>query len=419
MKYILIILCLGISVIISSCAKDQGNYNYADKEVITVTGMENSYTKTSGFESLMINPTASSTDPGAKLEYLWGIYETSVQGYAPVLDTIARTKDLNYPVIQPAKLWVIVLRVTNTNTGYAQYFKADLNVVTAYTRGWYVQKDDGTNTDLDLFLTQTNSIPDSKLENIYSMVNGSKLNGKASQLAFFSKYKSNILGGNFVNTRALFVTTDNDVTAIDINTLKVVREFNSLFYVPPAVKKPDFVCIGSQANFISNNGQLHSIYTMAANTGQFGVAKLKNDQADSYKLSKYYLTGWISNPIFFDETSSSFISATGSGAYMLKINDAAVTNMPANNNNKNLLFMGHKILSPLTGYAVLQDKTNTSLKILSKVTGNTNAFVLVNDTLKTTDKIYNATNYTLLDGDENMIYFVVGNEVWSLSLIHI
>lgn len=418
MRYISIILCLGISLFISSCAKDHSNYDYADKEVITVTGMDAVYTKTSGVDRLAVNPVATSTDPNAKFEYLWGIYETNVQGYAPVLDTLAKTKELDFLVNQAAKLWILVLRVTNTNTGYAQFFTADVNVITAYTRGWYIQKDNGTQTDLDLFLTETNSVPDGKLENVFSLANGSKLDGKANQLTFLSAYKSDILTpGRFSNTRTFFITTDKEVVAVDINTFKVLRNFNSLFYSPPAIKAPKFVFLGAQANYINNNGQLYSIYTMSANTGQFGVGKIKNELGESYNLSKYFLGSYVSNPVLFDEVSSSFISSTGSGTTLLAAGDASTTQMPANNNNKTLLYMGQRQASPLLGYAVLQDKTDPSLKILAKVTGNNTAKLeLLNDTLKPTDKIYNATRYTLFNGDENMIYFVVGNEVWSRNL---
>lgn len=68
------------------------------------------------------------------------------------------------------------------------------------------------------------------------------------------------------------------------------------------------------------------------------------------------------------------------------------------------------------GYAMFQDKTNTSLKILSQINPSKTAFNIVNDTLKTSDKIYNASRFTLLDADENMIYFILGNDVYSRNL---
>lgn len=417
MKNIYIAL-LATIVLLASCAKDKSNYDYRPKEKITVSGIENSYTKISESERITLNPTVSSSDPTAEFDYLWGIYETNVQGSAPVLDTLAKTKNLDYLVKKPAKTWVLVYRVTNKKTGYSEYFTSNINVVTDFTRGWYVAKDDGTNSDLDLFLTPTTIVPpvEGKKENVYSAVNGKKLEGKAQILTFFSAYKSTVTG-TLGNTRALFLATDKEVSGTNINTLKEIRGFNTLFYTPPAVKAPNIVLMGSTGNYLVNNGQCHAIYTMSANTGQFGVAKIKDDLNTPYFLSRYFLSHPFSDPYFFDQTSSSFLSTSPTGALMTSVSNAPNTAMSANNNNKNLLFMGYKSGSPtLLGFAIFQDKTNPALKILSQVNPSKTAFSLINDTLKTSDKIYNASRFTLLETDENMIYFSLGNEIYSRNL---
>jgi len=418
MKNILIASMLGACVFLASCAKDKSNYDYKPHEKITVEGIESSYTKISEAEKLTITPTVSSTDPNAEFEYLWGIYETNVQGYAPVLDTLSKTKNLDYLIKQPAKGWVLVYRVTNKKTGYSAYFTSTINVVTQFTRGWYVAKDDGSKTDLDLFLTPSTIVPsqEGKMEDIYSQINGKKLDGKASLLTFVSAYKSDVTG-TLANTRTLFIAAENDISAVNINTLKEIRGYNSLFYDPPAVKAPVAMFMGAQANYVINNGKCHSIYAMSANTGQFGVAKIKDDVATPYYLSKYFLTSWIADPYFFDETSSSFLMGTGTGAVMTAVVNSTTTKMSANNNNKNLLYMGFKSgLSPVVGYAVFQDKTNPGLKILSQINPSKTAFNIVNDTLSASEKLYSATRYMLLDNDESIMYFVVGNEVYSRNL---
>ncbi len=418
MKNIFIASLLGACLLLASCAKDKSNYDYKPKEKISVTGIENTYTKISEAERLTLSPTVTSTDPNADFEYMWGMYETSVQGSAPVLDTIARTKNLDYLIKRPAKTWVLVFRVTNKKTGYSEHINSNINVVTQFTRGWYVAKDDGTNSDLDLFLTPTNIIPsiEDRKDNVYSAVNGKKLEGKASMLTFLSAYKSTA-NGTLGNTRALFIATEKDVSGTNINTLKEIRGFNALFYQAPTVKSPSVVIMASSANYLINNGQCHSIYAMSANTGQFGVAKIKDDLNTPYFLSKYFLTNASSDPYFFDETSSSFLMGTGTGAVMTSVSNLATTTMSANNNNKKLLYMGLKSggSTPL-GYAVFQDKTNTGLKILSQINPSKTAFNIVNDTLATTDKIYNASRFTLIEADENMIYFVLGNQVYSRNL---
>ncbi len=128
------------------------------------------------------------------------------------------------------------------------------------------------------------------------------------------------------------------------------------------------------------------------------------------------MTSIIADPIFFDEMSSSFISASGAGSVMNAVTQTTGSSMPANNNNKTLLYMGTKTYSPMTGYAVFQDKTNPAIKFISALSGSASSFLIKNDTIKATDKIFNATRYTLNYADESMIYFVVGNEVWSRNL---
>lgn len=422
MKYKnLSLIVLMLAFVTSGCLKDKSNYIYKDSEQITVEGIESSYTVTSQVDKLTLSPTAKSSEPNAEFEYLWGIYETSVQGYAPVLDTIAKTKDLDYLITQPAKAWVLVYRVTNKKTGYSAYFTSTINVVTAFTRGWYVAKDDGTNTDLDLFFTDGSIEPSGMNENVYSKVNGTTLPGKAQFLSFFHTYKSRVTGV-LGNTRALFLTTDKNLAAININTLEPIRTIDNILFGSPEVRQPAQFFNGSSAYYLINGGQLHTIYNMSANDGRFGARVMADANNRPYYLSKYFLSAWINDPFFFDETTGSFLSMSmGYGQFMAGTTDAEGTEMPANNNaNLKLLYMGTKSFvtaQSITGIAIFQDKNDPSLKILSTITGQSNRKLLIlNDTLTTTDKLYDATDYTVLNGDENLMYFAVGNEIWSRNL---
>lgn len=417
-KYLFPILIFAFAI--SGCLKDHSNYNYLDKEVITISGIESSYTVISSRDRLTLNPTAKSTDPNADFDYLWGIYETNVQGYAPILDTLAKTKDLDYLVNQPAKSWVLVYRVTNKKSGYSAFVTSTINVVTEFTRGWYVAKDDGTNSDMDLFLTPNSIVPEGVNENVYSKVNGHKLNGQADFLSFLSSYKSKVTG-KLGNTRTLIMSTNGNIALMDINTLKEIRTVDNVLFVAPEVKKPSLIFNGSSAYYFINDGQLHTIYNMSANDGRFGARVMINSNNDEYRLSKYFLSYWIADPLLFDETSSSFFSMSmGYGSLMTAISDDTGTEMPAKNNNKTLLYMGVKAPSVpvIDGIAIFQDKDDPSLKILSRISKarSVNKIKIINDTLSTSDMLYNATNYTVLNGDEDLLYFVVGNEVWSRNL---
>lgn len=422
----LFIIIIAFIALLSACKKDHNNYDYQPKEEITLTGMATNYTVISEKESLTINPEVKSTDPNAQLEYLWGIYETNVQGYAPLLDTIAKTKNLEYVVKQAAKGWVLVYRVTNKKSGYSKYFTSDINVITEFTKGWYVAKDDGAEADLDLFLTPTNIIPTAKRENIYSTINGGKMQGKVNMLGFLTNYKTSVTGVNG-NTRSLFLLTDKDVSAIYLNTLKKTRDFNNMFIGTPGIKNPNHIFASGTGYYFTNNGQMHNIYNMGQNDGRFGGRILRDANNSNYNLSKYFLAGIIGlgDPLFFDELSSSFVSMPGSGTSMVSTTNDAATMLSANNNNQKLLYMGTKTVTPpfapvvpiITGWGVFQDKINPNLKTLAEISFYTGYKVKVITTpLTIADKLYNATMHTLLFEDENIMYFAIGNEIWSRNL---
>ncbi len=420
-KNILDITLLFITFLFSSCLKDRGNYTYTDHEEITIKGIEKEYTKISTQEKLTINPEVTSSKPNAEFEYSWGIYETNTKENDPTLDIIATSKNLDYLVIQPAQKWALIFKATNKKTGYSKYITSYVNVVTEFTRGWYVTKGINEETDLDLFLTPDNIIPTTKIENVYSLVNGKRLKGNPIMTTFFSDYKSNTLNSaRFTNTRALFLTAENDAGVININTLREIRSFNSLFYSPPQHKKPLFCMNAYGGIFFNNNGGLHSILSMSDNTGQFGVKQMGDDKNKPYRLSKYFI-GKPTYNFLFDEISKSFVSAMPLGDMLIKSVDVDNTEMPANNTNKNMLYFGCNGNFPpkVIGIAIMQDIADPSLKLLSFIAPSTNYganLYINNDTLAVTDKLYNGEYFTVLEGDENLMYFTTGREVWTRNL---
>jgi hypothetical protein len=81
---------------------------------------------------------------------------------------------IKYRIIQPAKAWILEFAAKNKHTGYTKIITSTINVGTQFTRGWYILKDNGNQSDLDLFLTPTTIVPTSSIENVYSLVNGKK-----------------------------------------------------------------------------------------------------------------------------------------------------------------------------------------------------------------------------------------------------
>ena len=419
------IFMMVVAAMMTACKKDHSNYDYKTGEKITVKGIETSYTLISELDRLNLTPEVSSTEPNAQFEYLWGIYETNVQGSAPVLDTLAKTKDLNYLIKQAAKGWVLVYRVTNKTTGYSQYINVPINVVTEFTRGWYVAKDDGMQADLDLFLTPTSIVPTGKRENLYSTINGAKLPGQANLLSFLSAYKSTVTG-TLGNTRTLVLSTEKDMATVNVNTLKKIYSLDNIMFETPPAKGPCYTFLGSSAYYLINGGNVHTIVNNSANIGKFGGKFLKDASNTPYNLSKYYISNTLSNAYFFDETSSSFFAiGNGYGTALSAISDVTGTAMSATNTNQKVLYMGLKSATYLpasfryvfTGCALFQDKSSPSTKTLANIDIDNFSMKFTNAAINVTDQLFNGANMTLLYGQENLMYFsVAGNQVWSRNL---
>jgi len=413
--------------IVFSCAKDKGNYDYKDAEKIEITGLEPSYSVISQKDTLKIFPQVKSNKEG-ELEYRWGIYETNVQGRTEPLDTIARSQALNYFIQKNAATWVLVFIVKNKKTGFTQYKNTSLAVSTLFTRGWYVLKDDGLNSDLDLFFTPKTILADGKMENVYSQTNTKKIEGKGGFLAFASNYKSNVLNPNlFSNTRTLYVATDKDVQAIGINNLKYLRDKESLFLGGSRlVNGVTGIFNGSAALYAINQGQLYNIYAMSANSGQFGGKVMLDANNTNYELSKYMLSNASIDPILFDQLGSSFVTlGNGYGSTLTTYSDMPDNDFSAAKNNQNVLFLGIKnnIYLPApdyyyktVGYAILQDKADPSLKSLALVEKNKFALTLKKTVIEPSTKLYQGSFYSLLYEDENLLYFVYNNQVYSRNL---
>ena len=130
-------------------------------------------------DRLVVRPEVCSTDPDARFEYLWTISAQGRLGDTLTLDKVLDTL-VNW---EPNQNYTLVLAVTNMNSGYTVYQEAELIVGTPYSRGWYVLKDDGQQTDIDLYSEQ------GKLSNILFAVNGQNLKGKAQKLSFIASHQ--------------------------------------------------------------------------------------------------------------------------------------------------------------------------------------------------------------------------------------
>ncbi len=413
-------------LLMSSCYDDLGNYDYTVPEEISISGIEENYLALVGTDSISIIPEIKSTDPNARFECCWMVYRVEAGQIINTYDTIGVNKNLNLLVNLEAMNWHLVFSVKNLNTGYTAYASSNLLVSTEFKRGWYISTHDGTNSNIDLHYTSEEEplIPDGRVaHHVLSNINGHATPGAGGVFAFFHDYKTwNSKYNRFLNTRSLMHQTDQEIHVIDINTFKIIRTFKDLFFQTPNQKAPLAIFFSNTGIFL-NNGQagIHNLYTRGVNSGQFASALTKDNQFSPYSLSKFYIASKTrDNPVFFDELSTSFVSASATGISLISIKDDEHTEMSATNTNKKLLYMQIRYdggTSSREGVAVMQDISDPDLKMIAKIKNiNTNNFKIDNDTLTRSDKMYQAKVFGQNFMDENLLYFGLGNELWSRSL---
>ncbi|MFV0506391.1 MAG: PKD-like family lipoprotein [Bacteroidales bacterium] len=409
-------------VLLGSCYNDLSNDNIDAPEDIIIRGIESHYSATSTADTLKISPEVSSNDPNANFEYFWVVYKMFAYGEVPILDTISHTRELNYLVTLDANDWALIFGAKNTNTGLTRIETSTLEVITAFTRGWYVLKDDGENSDLDLLFTPETIKPASKAENVYSSINGKKLEGQAKLITFFSSYKSYVTDSSSpmaLNTRVLSILSENDLSINYINTMQEIAGQDNFCFEKPSVIKPSFLGFsGNQSTYyMINNGLLHQIYKMSLNSGVFSLPAKKNEEHDKYELSQYAVNSG-SMALFFDKLTSSFMSHNMSRSTLTIIKDDKGTDMPANNTNKTLLYMGvtENYSRSKPAIAVMKDKADPNMMIVSTISGSYKSLNIQNDTIEPGAKLFEA-NLFKANLDEKIIYFRVGkSQIWSRNL---
>jgi len=123
-----------ISLVLSSCLKDKGNYDYVDINEIAFKGIASSYNVMMDFDTIRIDPEIIMTDGDVndtgRFEYAW----LAVKAYQSK-DTLSKTKKLVYPVKLKPDTYQFFLKIRDKKTEVIWIATSSLVVGTAYSKG--------------------------------------------------------------------------------------------------------------------------------------------------------------------------------------------------------------------------------------------------------------------------------------------
>jgi len=189
----------------------------------------------------------------SSLKYKWTM--NAYGGYEHIVGT---TKDLMYKITEAPSTtsYMLIFTVTDTLTNLKAFFSWYVTVNAIFGEGLIVaDTKDGINSDLNLIMAnnfnsaKADSIPKIFYE-LYSVNNGSKINGLVKSLAFM----------NYNNVKYVTILTNNSILKIDPISYKLKLKDNELFILPPAAINPGMVQsiqLTNQHEYIVNNGKIH------------------------------------------------------------------------------------------------------------------------------------------------------------------
>ena len=154
-KYIKIklILALLITVVLSSCLEDEGNYDYKDINEVVFNGIEDEYALLR-FDDFKISPEITFTeDPGNVNDYSYRWVAVKIKASSTEEDNVtelATTKDLDIKLELLPGDYTIHYFITDNSTNVEWQTKSTLRVANAIFEGWLLLSTVGSEPRLDM-----------------------------------------------------------------------------------------------------------------------------------------------------------------------------------------------------------------------------------------------------------------------------
>lgn len=329
-----------------SCVEDEGNYELAPINEISISGIEESYSRIAHAESLVIEPeikgTISNTDE-SQLEYKWFFSESS--GMDITHTVISTERNLNIPVdVAPGK-YQLYYQVTDKSTGLKWETSTNLEATSPFVRGFYLfgDKEDGT-CGMD-FVSFIDGRDTTVIKDIF--VNSANLRG-AKNLVFTGNYPKDII----VNLWAIAdngsyqVENSSELSSFDV--LENLTGENMIFPTVPVTHPLKVVDVCSHASGSGNVNLSRSMRIIMTENEIFANNSIAYDNVEAYgnpynrysddsdelfkpapyvfnvgnAISAYSIQRWM----FFDETNHRFVGIKNSSAsYCTEYDDDSET----------------------------------------------------------------------------------------------
>lgn len=423
MKKITIFSILALSLLFIGCYDDKGNYDYTDLSTIDLSGIDKEYSRVSFKDTLFITPIVTSSDPDDAFEYLWTMnpaYKTSSSSVKIKKDTIGHERTLSYPVKLPKGMYDVVLKLTNSHTGYSTFHSTSLEVKTEFSLGFYVLKDINGNTDMDLHL------PDGAVtENLIEQAEGQPLPEAPRSMGIIFQYSFiDPATDEYAAPTALSVCAGKDARVYNLQDMSIMFKYETLFFgTVPTDETPYYIypnCYG--IGYLSDKGSYFN-YQFASSgmnsAGKFGYPTPIDNGCKPNPICIYCGLGegeWAGGCFyFFDELNRRFLECNFNGD--LNAYEDGDTPVPE---NYDLIFFGRNAIGEdYRGYALFKDREAAGKLYLYLLkldySGYTNPVQKVGQ-IPAASMLNHANLFAINEKDVRVLYFVTDNKLYMYDI---
>lgn len=145
-KYSIALIATYVVLIMSSCARDLGNYDYHDIEGLEISGVKDSYGVLVK-DRLLITPSlGANASAEGDYNYEWKVISSTTNEET----VIGEGKNLDYEMLLVPDIYTLFYKVTEKESGLFWRSQCELIVSDIYTEGWMVLCSDQGSARLDM-----------------------------------------------------------------------------------------------------------------------------------------------------------------------------------------------------------------------------------------------------------------------------
>jgi hypothetical protein len=408
-----------ITVFLSSCYKDLGNYTYHNINVVQLGNIDTTNGYTAFFnDTLKVNPTILSTEnitADDAYTYQWS-YRKSTSVYSTDDSLLATTRNLAAKVTMPPGSYTLMYKVTDKATGVMVHVKTTLTISTTVYEGFMVLSDVNNQSRMDMLSYVKASNTFNQYTDVFQKMGSTiPMNGTPYQVLCMPYVGTNVAAQNY----GIFVLNSAGTNRVNQETFAWNDTYNIRYLVVGDIPsnlvagRLTGLTTGSYSYQIYMYGPDKNMYSYSTSAGyafRYTPLNVYATGGTPFTVSPYVATDGTS-AVMYNMDKKNFVSVASASA--VTVTDATSTlNYPT---GLDLLYMeciyyAEAGIKPNT-YAILKDPATQKIYLLNFLMRQPQTYY---QEMTATD-IGLATNFAA-SPDHNYIFYSVGGKLYEYDM---